>query len=349
VVWVRSRDFQGAGDCARVTPRQNTGHCPGEWRLSAPCPSQGGAFVVLSGSGRRVGWRPVSLWRAAVPGAACRPASGPHDVGRHRRPCAASAGLSAAYELALRGRGRHRRRHGPVGVVLFGGQPSWRPADLTLHRVRRTIRAHGFRDTRPNLAYKDFVTWGEGSDPTCRAATSDTSPRDHVPLLFFTSMGNHLPETLLLPAGNSRACAAHLTQVRGNRPRETPIFAECRLPRPNVSFRWNACRFACSSPRALSRASANGLARSPRARQVRSCTRLARGPRNGRLPEQPRDGEWAPPLGARTCRAPRHMLVGSVGARLGLGPRSRKAAGAAAHARLDHHWNYITGPARIRA
>jgi uncharacterized protein len=233
-------------------------------------------------------------------------------------------GLSAAYELALGG--------ADVIVVdmssIFGGHAVMATGDLTLVDTPYQ-RAHGIQDS-PDLAYRDFMTWGEDPDPTWTRLYVDHS-RDQV-YDWLTSMGITF-ETLVLPPGNS-VLRAHRTKGRGIG-LVSPIFAEVAR-RPNVSFRWNerVDRLLVTNGRVSGVATTStrtGVTGELHARAVV----MATGGFQSNL-------DMVKAAWRSDVPFPAHMLVGSGWNSVGLGHDVAKAAGAAL-TRLDHQWNYITG------
>jgi flavocytochrome c len=233
-------------------------------------------------------------------------------------------GLSAAYELALGG--------ADVIVVdmssVFGGHAVMATGDLTLIDTPYQ-RAHGIQDS-PELAYKDFVTWGEDPDPTWTRRYVDTS-REQV-YDWLTSLGITF-ETLVLPPGNS-VLRTHRTQGRGIG-LVTPVFAEVAR-RSNVSFRWNERveRLLVTDGRVSGVATTSTRTGAKGELHARAVV-LATGGFQSNL-------EMVKAAWRADVPFPAHMLVGSGWGSLGLGHEVAKAAGAAL-TRLDHQWNYITG------
>jgi flavocytochrome c len=234
------------------------------------------------------------------------------------------AGLSAAYELAKGGAN--------VTVVdmasVFGGHAVMATGDLCLVATPYQEQ-QGIKDS-PDLAYQDFMKWGEDPNPEWVRYYVDHS-REEV-YDWLTSLGVSF-ESLVLPAGNS-VKRTHRTKGRGIG-LVSPIFAECAR-RPNVRFHWNTQveRLLVEQGRVV------GVA----TRQVRDQTKaelrarvvvLATGGFQSNL-EMVR-ASWPAEL-----PFPEHFLIGSGINSTGSGHELAKSGGAAL-TRLDHQWNYITG------
>ena len=234
------------------------------------------------------------------------------------------AGLSAAYELAKGG--------AYVTVVdmasVFGGHAVMATGDLCL--VATPFQeAQGIKDS-PDLAYQDFMKWGEDANPTWVRYYVDHSRTEVYDWL--TSLGVGF-ETLVLPAGNS-VKRTHRTKGRGIG-LVSPIFAECAR-RPNLSFQWNTRveRLLVEGGRIV------GVATRSTRSQTRAELRarvvvLATGGFQSNL-DMVR-ASWAGDL-----PFPEHFLIGSGINSTGTGHALAKSAGAEL-TRLDHQWNYITG------
>ncbi len=234
------------------------------------------------------------------------------------------AGLSAAYELA---RGGAR-----VLVVdmasVFGGHAVMATGDLCLVATPYQ-ESQGVHDS-PDLAYRDFMTWGEDPNPEWVRYYVDHS-RSEV-FDWITSLGVSF-ETLILPAGNS-VKRTHRTKGRGIG-LVSPIFAEAAR-RPNVSFSWHTRvdRLLVEQGKVVGAATTD--VRSGTSREVRArVTVLATGGFQSNL-EMVR-AAWPGEL-----PFPEHFLVGSGINSTGTGHTLARAAGAEL-TRLDHQWNYITG------
>lgn len=234
------------------------------------------------------------------------------------------AGLSAAFELA---RGGAR-----VVIVdmasVFGGHAVMATGDLCLVDTPYQ-KSQGIEDS-PDLAYRDFMAWGEDASPEWVRYYVDHSRAEVYD--WITSLGVSF-ETLVQPAGNS-VKRTHRTKGRGIG-LVSPIFAECAR-RPNVSFEWNTRveRLLVEGGRVAGVAVAG--VRTGARRELRApVTVLATGGFQSNL-EMVR-ASWSGELAF-----PEHFLIGSGINSTGTGHELAKAAGAQL-TRLDHQWNYITG------
>lgn len=234
------------------------------------------------------------------------------------------AGLSAASELA----------NGGARVLIvdmasvFGGHAVMATGDLCLIDTPFQ-RARGIQDS-PDLAYQDFMRWGEDPNPQWVRYYAEHS-RDQV-YDWLTSLGIVF-EKLILPAGNSVE-RTHRTLGRGIG-LVSPIFvAVARMP--NVSFQWNT-----QVERLLVE---NGRVVGVGTRQVRSGVReerrasvvvLATGGFQSNLDRV--RAAWSPEL-----PFPKRLLIGSGIHSLGTGLDLASSAGADL-VHLERQWNYITG------
>ncbi len=234
------------------------------------------------------------------------------------------AGLSAAYELAK----------GGANVVIvdmasvFGGHAVMATGDLCLIDTPFQ-QSQGIEDS-PDLAFKDFMTWGEDPNPEWVRYYVDHSRQEVYD--WITSLGVTF-ETLVLPAGNS-VKRTHRTKGRGIG-LVSPIFAECAR-RPNIAFQWNTRveRLLVEQGQIV------GVATSHERTQVKAELRarvvvLASGGFQSNL-EMVR-ASWPGDL-----PFPERFLIGSGIHSTGTGHTLAKGAGAEL-TRLDHQWNYITG------
>ncbi|HXK16951.1 MAG TPA: FAD-dependent oxidoreductase [Polyangiaceae bacterium] len=234
------------------------------------------------------------------------------------------AGLSAAYELAKGG--------ARVTIIdtasVFGGHAVMATGDLCL--VATPFQeAQGIKDS-PDLAYQDFMKWGEDANPEwVRYYVDHSRPEVYD---WLTSLGVSF-ETLVLPAGNS-VKRTHRTKGRGIG-LVSPIFAECAR-RPNVSFQWNtrAERLLVEGGRIAGVAARNVRSQANVELHARVVV-LATGGFQSNL-DMVR-ASWSGDL-----PFPEHFLIGSGINSTGTGHGLAKSAGAEL-TRLDHQWNYITG------
>jgi uncharacterized protein len=268
----------------------------------------------------------VAAFAAAVSGLGCRRGAAPAAPTSFDAIVVGSgiAGLSAAHELALGG--------ARVAIVdmasVFGGHAVMATGDLCL--VGTPFQeAHGAHDT-PDIAYRDFVAWGEDPDPAWTRLYVDRSRAEVYD--WVTSLGVTF-EKLVAPAGNS-VLRTHRTKGRGIG-LVTPIFVE-DARRPNVTFRWNTRvdRLLVEGGRVVGvattnvRTGATGELRAP-------AVVLATGGFQSNLDKVRASWPADRPY-------PERFLVGSGINSRGSGLDVAAAAGAAL-TRLDHQWNYITG------
>jgi flavocytochrome c len=234
------------------------------------------------------------------------------------------AGLSAAYELA---------RGGARVVVMdmasiFGGHAVMATADVCI--VGTPLQeAQGLHDT-PDIAYQDFVTWGDDANPEWVRYYVDHSRREIYDWL--TGMGVTF-ESLGGPAGNS-VRRTHRTKGRGIG-LVSPIYAEC-VKQPSITFDWNvrADRLITAGKRILG-VDATQLRTDRKVEYRASVVVLATGGFQSNL-DMVR-ANWPKDLAY-----PEHFLIGSGMNSMGSGLKIAEGAGAEL-TRLDHQWNYITG------
>ncbi len=233
------------------------------------------------------------------------------------------AGLSAAYELARGG--------AQVEVVdvasVFGGHAVMATGDLCIVGTRYQ-EAQGFHDS-PEIAYRDFTTWGEDADPEWVRYYVDHSREEIYDWLVglnvsFESLGN--------PAGNS-VRRTHRTKGRGIGV-VSPIYAECL--KLGISFAWNTRveRLLTEGGRVVGVAMSNS--RTGEKSEVRAAVVvLATGGFQSNL-DMVRES-WR-----KDAPFPARFLIGSGINSMGSGLKIAREAGAEL-IRLDHQWNYITG------
>jgi succinate dehydrogenase/fumarate reductase flavoprotein subunit len=135
--------------------------------------------------------------------------------------------LSAAYELA---------RGGAHVVVMdmasvFGGHAVMATGDVCIVGTPYQ-EAHGAHDT-PEIAYQDFVKWGDDPNPEWARYYVEHSREEIYD--WVTGLGVTF-ESLVTPAGNS-VPRTHRTKGRGIA-LVSPIYAEC-AKQPNIRFDWN--------------------------------------------------------------------------------------------------------------
>jgi uncharacterized protein len=234
------------------------------------------------------------------------------------------AGLAAALELAQGG--------AKVEVVdmasIFGGHAVMATGDLSL--VGTPFQeGKGIHDT-PELAFKDFTTWGEDADPEWVRTYVTTSRREIYD--WVTEMGVTF-ETFATPAGNS-VLRAHRTKGRGLA-LVSAIYGVCAR-NPNITFLWNTRvdRLLTSGARVVGIAATNVRTSTPL--EIRAgVVVLATGGFQSNLDMVRRNWPKGLPF-------PERMLVGSGMNSMGSGHELAREAGAAL-TRMDHQWNYITG------
>lgn len=234
------------------------------------------------------------------------------------------AGLSAAYELALGG--------ARVSIIdmatVFGGHAVMATGDLCLVGTPFQEQA-GIKDS-PDLAYQDFMKWGDDANPDWVRYYVDHS-REEV-YDWVTSLGVSF-ETLILPAGNS-VKRTHRTKGRGIG-LVSPIFAECAR-RSNVSFQWHTQvdRLLFEGGRVVG-VTTTDVRRQTHAEQRARVVVLATGGFQSNLDMVRASWTGDVPF-------PEHFLIGSGINSTGSGHQLAKAVGADL-THLDHQWNYITG------
>ncbi len=235
------------------------------------------------------------------------------------------AGLSAAYEL---GRG------GAHVVVIdmasiFGGHAVMATGDLSM--VGTPFQEQKGQKDSPDLAYKDFMAWGEDADPAWVRYYVDHSREEIYD--WVTSLGVSF-ETFATPAGNS-VLRAHRTKGRGIG-LVSPIFSEC-VRQPNISFRWNTRvdKLLTKAGRIVGVHTLSTRKNGERADLYAKVVVLATGGFQSNL-DKVRESF------ARDVPLPERFLVGSGMNSMGSGLEIAREAGAKL-TRLDHQWNYITG------
>lgn len=182
----------------------------------------------------------------------------------------------------------------------------------------------------PELAYKDFVTWGEDPDPRWTRYYVNNSRRDIYD--WVVPMGVVFDD-VQAPYGNS---VPRFHQTRGGGlALVTAIYKQC-LGKSNISYKWN---FKVES--LVSRngrvAGVKGLdSRTGAQQEIKArVVVLATGGFQSNL-EIVRES-WPKPL-----RFPERLLIGAGVNAVGSGHKIAKSAGGVL-TRLDHQWNYITG------
>ncbi len=234
------------------------------------------------------------------------------------------AGLSAAWEAAQAG--------ARVTVVdmwsVFGGHAVMSHGGLCIVGTPDQ-EARGIRDS-PDLAYEDFVDWGEDARPEWVRYYVQNSRREIYDWL--TGMGVTFDAVTPVP-GNS-VPRFHETRGRGLN-LVTPIYKAC-LAQPGISFRFNleVTGLVVEGGRVAGlrgRDMRTGVEQTLRA----SALVLATGGFQSNL-EMVR-AHWPAP-----APFPPRMLIGSGVNSIGSGHAIAQKAGAVLES-LDHQWNYATG------
>jgi uncharacterized protein len=234
------------------------------------------------------------------------------------------AGLSAAWQAAQAG--------ARVSVVdmwsVFGGHAVMSQGGLCIVGTPAQDR-QGLRDT-PELAFKDFVDWGE--DPNTDWVRYYVDHSRHEIYDWLTEMGITFDEVSLTP-GNS-VPRFHQTHGRGVG-LISPIYRAC-VSDPRVSFVWNlqVTGLLRDGERIVGiqgRDLRTGRARELRARGVI----LATGGFQSNL-------EMVRTFWPRALPFPERILAGSGVNSLGSGLAIAQAVGGVLQ-NMDHQWNYATG------
>jgi uncharacterized protein len=234
------------------------------------------------------------------------------------------AGLSAALEAA---------RQGATVTVMdmasvFGGHAVMSEADLTI--VDTPLQAaQGVHDT-PELAFEDFMKWGEDSDPDW-VRYYVTHSRSEI-YDWLIAMGVTFDDLGSYPGNSVRR--AHETHGRGMG-LVTPVYREC-LRNPRITFEWNT--------QVLDLLKDGGHITGLRVRSLRTgeervvrtrAVILATGGFQSNL--QLVREHWPSDLSV-----PAKLLAGSGVNSMGSGLELASKVGAAL-TRLDHQWNYERG------
>jgi flavocytochrome c len=234
------------------------------------------------------------------------------------------AGLSAAYELAKGG--------AQVLVVdiasVFGGHAVMATGDLCIVGTPYQ-ESQGFHDT-PDIAYGDFMSWGEDANAKWVRYYVDHSREEIYDWLV--SLGVTF-EALVNPAGNS-VRRTHRAKGRGIGV-VSPIYAEC-LEQPGIAFAWNTrVESLLVDGRRIVGVATKNVRTDAKSELRAEAVVLATGGFQSNL-DMVRES-W--PKG---MPFPEHLLIGSGINSRGDGLQIARAAGAEL-TRLDHQWNYITG------
>lgn len=234
------------------------------------------------------------------------------------------AGLTTALEAA---------RGGAVVEVIdlasvFGGHAVVAEGGLSIvdSPLQRSL---GVQDS-PDVAYDDFLRWGEDANAAWVRIYVNRSRNDLYD--FMTRLGVRFEGLLLFP-GNS-VPRFHTNPRRGFGVVE-PVFREC-LKTGRVRFRWNArvTKLITDSGRATGVECVNERT-GDRARVDAPAVVIATGGFNSNL-------ELVRKHWPRESPLPRRMLAGGGINAMGSGLELAAAAGALIE-RLDHQWNYANG------
>jgi flavocytochrome c len=234
------------------------------------------------------------------------------------------AGLSAAYELA---------RGGAHVVVMdmasvFGGHAVMATGDVCIVGTPYQ-EAHGAHDT-PEIAYQDFVKWGDDPNPEWARYYVEHSREEIYD--WVTGLGVTF-ESLVTPAGNS-VPRTHRTKGRGIA-LVSPIYAEC-AKQPNIRFEWNvrADQLIVDGKRIVG-VHATRIRTGEKVEYRGAAVVLATGGFQSNL-DMVREA-WSKDLAF-----PTDLLIGSGMNSVGSGHKIAQRVGAEL-TRMDHQWNYITG------
>jgi flavocytochrome c len=234
------------------------------------------------------------------------------------------AGLSAAWELAQGG--------AKVVIVdmasVFGGHAVMAEGLLSIVGTPAQS-ARGLRDT-PDLAYKDFQTWGEDANLDWVGYYVNNSRREIYD--WVAQMGVTF-DTIITRPGNS-VFRIHRTKGRGLA-LVSPIYRAC-LETPNIAFTWNSRveRLHINGRRITGVSTTNtrtGASTELHAHAVVLAT-------GGFQSDLDLVREFWP----SGLRFPENILVGSGINSNGSGLKLAQEVGGVV-GRLDHQWNYITG------
>lgn len=234
------------------------------------------------------------------------------------------SGLSAALEL-----GRQDERVTVLDMSsVFGGHAVMSQGGVTI--VDTPLQREAGIEDSPDLAYQDFLKWGEDADPDWVRYYVDNSRHDIFDWLL--ELGVRFQKVDTAP-GNS-VDRFHQPVGRGIG-LVTPIYRAC-LACESVQFLWNqqVTRLVVEEDRVvgvLARDLRTGAEAPLRGRAVI----LATGGFQSNL-------EMVREFWPREFRFPQRILVGSGKHSVGLGHRLAEEVGGEL-ARMDHQWNYFTG------
>ena len=234
------------------------------------------------------------------------------------------SGLSAALEAARGG--------ASVTVVdmwsVFGGHAVMSEGGVSIVGTPAQ-QARGIDDT-PDLAFRDFVTWGEDADTAWVRFYTDSS---RAQLYSWLSAMGVTFDTLVQLPGNS-VPRFHRTRGRGLG-LVSPIYTEC-VRHPNVKFEWNVKVTGLVVERGRVSGVRGENLRTGGAIELRGrAVVLATG---GFQTNLALVREFWP----RNLHFPERILAGSGVNSVGSGLRIAQQAGAVLY-NTDHQWNYVTG------
>lgn len=237
------------------------------------------------------------------------------------------AGLSAAYELA---KGQTRVTVLDMASV-YGGHAVMATGDLCLIDTPNQ-QALGLHDS-PDIAYRDFIAWGEDPDLAWLRYYVEHSRPDIYNWVSAMGVRFDLSAKIANPPGNS-VLRTHRTRGRGLA-LVTPIYAAC-VSSPHVQFEWNVCveRLLVENGRVVGVAGKNLRTQRPFERRAAAVV-LTTGGFQGNL-------ELVKTNWPKVTPFPDRMLIGAGINAQGSGLTLAAAAGAQLR-RLDHQWNYVTG------
>jgi len=234
------------------------------------------------------------------------------------------SGLCAALELGQSGV--------EVTVIdmssVFGGHAVMSQGGISIVATPAQKLA-GFEDS-PNLAYNDFVTWGEDADPEWVRYYVDNSRKEIYDWLL--ELGVRFSG--VLPAPGNSVDRFHQPEGRGIG-LVTPIYQKC-LELENVKFVWNrkAEQLIVEDGRVAGIKTRN--MRDDTAETYRAgATILATGGFQSNL-------EMVREYWPAEFKFPDRILAGSGVNSMGSGHKLAEAAGAEL-VKMDHQWNYFTG------
>ena len=234
------------------------------------------------------------------------------------------AGLSAALEAARGG--------ASVAVIdmwsIFGGHAVMAEGGLCLVDTPLQ-RARGIQDS-PNLAYRDFIEWGEDASPEWVRYYVDHSRSDIYDWL--TPLGVGFDQIQEVP-GNS-VPRFHRTRGRGLA-LVSPIYREC-VRNPGIRFVWNTRIVSLVRDRERVVGVRGQDLRTQETREFHApAVLLATGGFQSNL-------QMVREFWPRDLPFPDGMLAGSGLNSVGSGHQVARQAGAALY-KMDHQWNYATG------